>query len=48
MPRGDKKAIMDYQVPDFPYQLQRKIGIFLNSIDEKIQYNRLINDNLAA
>lgn len=48
MPRGDKKAIMNYQVPDFSYQIQKKIGNLLNTIDEKIQYNRQINDNLAA
>lgn len=48
MPRGDKIAIMNYQIPDFPCQIQKIIGEFLNTIDEKIQYNRQINDNLAA
>lgn len=48
MPRGDKNAIMNYQIPDFPCRIQKIIGEFLNTLDEKIKYNRQINDNLAA
>lgn len=46
MPRGDKKAIQNYKVPDFPLEDQRKISNFLGKIDEKITINRMINSNL--
>ena len=46
MPRGDKDAIMDYGVPYFDIDTQRKIGGFLRSIDDKITVNSKINDNL--
>ena len=48
MPRGDKKAIMEYDVPDFPYKNQEKIAGLIASLDEKIQLNIRINKNLAA
>lgn len=48
MPRGDKNAIMKYEVPDFPYEEQIKIASVLAAIDEKIEVNTEINDNLAA
>lgn len=48
MPRGDKKAIMNYQVPDLSYQAQKIIGEFLNVFDRKIELNNKLNDNLAA
>ena len=47
MPRGDKKAIMNYQVPDLSYQAQKIIGEFLNVFDRKIELNNKLNDNLA-
>ena len=46
MPRGDKNAIMKYEVPDFPYEEQIKIASVLAAIDEKIEVNTEINDNL--
>ena len=48
MPRGDKAAIMKYEVPDFTYEEQGKIAGILEVLDRKIQLNTEINDNLAA
>ena len=48
MPRGDKASIMQYQVPRFRLETQKKIAGILKSIDEKIETNTKINDNLAA
>lgn len=46
MPRGDKVALMDYDVikPDLSWQ--RKITGILGAIDEKIDLNKKINKNL--
>lgn len=46
MPRGDKKAIMEYEVPEFSYENQCKIAGILEVIDEKIELNTDINKNL--
>lgn len=46
MPRGDKAAIMKYEVPDFTYEEQEKIAGILEALDRKIQLNTEINDNL--
>lgn len=46
MPRGDKSAIMKYEVPDFTYEEQKKIAGILDVFDRKIQLNTEINDNL--
>lgn len=46
MPRGDKAAIMKYDVPDFTYEEQEKIAGILNALDRKIQLNAEINNNL--
>lgn len=46
MPRGDKAAIMKYQVPDFTYEEQEKIAGLLEALDKKIQLNAEINENL--
>lgn len=46
MPRGDKNAIMEYQIPKFTKVVQSKIGDFLSKIDIKIDNNIKINDNL--
>ncbi|UQT44396.1 restriction endonuclease subunit S [Akkermansia muciniphila] len=46
MPRGDKAAIMKYEVPDFTYKEQEKIARILEAFDKKIQLNSNINDNL--
>lgn len=48
MPRGDKTAIMRYEVPNFSLQNQLRIGSILRGIDERIATNKKINDNLAA
>lgn len=48
MPRGDKTAIMKYQVPIIALEEQRKIVGLLNKLDKKININKEINDNLAA
>lgn len=48
MPRGDKSAIMMFEVPQIDIGMQRKIGKILKSIDEKIEVNRQINRNFAA
>lgn len=46
MPRGDKKAIQNYKVPEFSIEYQIKISSFLNNIDQKIEVNKKINQNL--
>lgn len=48
MPRGDKTAIMKYDVPDFTYEEQEKIAGILDALDRKIQLNAKINKNLEA
>ena len=47
MPRGDKRALMQYQVPDFTYEEQKKIADILAVLDKKIQLNVKINNHLA-
>lgn len=47
MPRGDKKALMEYEVPDYDLKEQNKIAGVLSAIDDKIQLNTKINKNLA-
>ena len=48
MPRGDKKSIMQYEVPCYDIEIQQKIASILKSIDEKIELNNAINNNLAT
>lgn len=48
MPRGDKVAVMKYQVPNFLLETQRKIAKILSLLDEKIELNNKINENLHA
>lgn len=48
MPRGDKVAIMNYEVPQFTYEEQEKIAGILEALDRKRQFNTKINENLAA
>ena len=40
MPRRDKKAIQNYEVPNFPIDEQNKISYFLSQIDRKIEINK--------
>ncbi len=46
MPRGDKKAIMLYEVRDNDIYSQRRIASILRALDDKIELNIAINDNL--
>ena len=46
MPRGDKKAIMEYEVPIYDIDTQKKIASILSVLDEKIEVNQKINENL--
>lgn len=46
MPRGDKTSIMQYEVPVFDLDLQKRIASVLKSLDEKIALNNAINNNL--
>lgn len=46
MPRGDKAAIMEYEVTDMDYLMQRQSSIIPRLIDEKIAVNNKINENL--
>lgn len=48
MPRGDKKAIMEYEVPELSYEDQCRIAGILEVIDEKIELNTDINKNLCV
>ena len=48
MPRGDKTAIMQYEVPAFDIATQQRIGRLLKGIDTRIVTNKKINDNLYA
>lgn len=48
MPRGDKKAIQNYTVPNFSIDKQKKISSFLGEIDRKIEINKKLNQNLEA
>ena len=46
MPRGDKKAILEYEVPNISYKEQEKIADVLSALDDKITLNQQINKNL--
>jgi type I restriction enzyme S subunit len=49
MPRGDKVAIMDYDIGDLPpLPTQRTIAATLSCLDDKIELNNRINANLEA
>ncbi len=48
MPRGDKGAIMRYEVPDLPLETQIGIANILSVIDARIALNRAINHHLVS
>lgn len=48
MPRGDKKQIMDFLIPDFELKTQKKIADVLSAIDQKIELNNRINAELES
>ena len=46
MPRGDKGAIMRYEVPDLPLDIQIGIADTLSALDARIAINKAINHHL--
>ena len=46
MPRGDKKSLMEYSVPNIKFETQQKIAKVLSAIDDKIELNNSLNNNL--
>jgi len=48
MPRGDKGAIMRYNVPRVPLNRQIRIADTLSALDARITENRKINHHLAS
>ena len=46
MPRGDKDAIMKYEVPNLPIGIQIKIADILSALDAQISNNKAINNHL--
>lgn len=48
MPRGDKGAIMSYNIPDLPLDIQIGITDTLSALDSRIAENRKINHHLAS
>ena len=46
MPRGDKNSIMNYLIPNFDFETQKKITKVLSAFDDKIELNNKINENL--
>ncbi|GMG68156.1 restriction endonuclease subunit S [Tetragenococcus halophilus] len=46
MPRGDKKAIMQYRIPDLPPENEQKVASILGSLDKRIILNEKINHHL--
>lgn len=47
MPRGDRKAIIDYPISDFAISHQDQITRILLPLNRKIHVNAKLNDNLA-
>ena len=45
MPRGDKKAIQNYEVLNFFKKKKKRISFVLGEIDKKIEVNKKINKN---
>lgn len=48
MPRGDKKAILQYKLPEIDLREQKAIADTLSAIDDKIELNNKINKNLEV
>ena len=48
MPRGDKDAIMKYEVPNLPIGIQIKTADILSALDAQISNNKAINNHLAS
>ena len=47
MPRGDKKAIMQYRVPNISFSMQSIVADTLSVLDARISNNNAINNHLA-
>lgn len=48
MPRGDKKALMEYEFVEMDYSSQCQAAAILKRIDDLIKTNTKINENLAV
>ena len=48
MPRGDKKQILNFPIPDFNRNTQKQIAKVLSDLDAKIEVNTKINQELEA
>ncbi|WP_185939882.1 restriction endonuclease subunit S [Enterococcus faecalis] len=48
MPRGDKTAIMRYEIPDLTLDEQRTIAETLSTLDDRIAENKKINHHLSV
>jgi type I restriction enzyme S subunit len=48
MPRGDKKQILEFLIPDYSYEKQQKIAKVLSDLDAKIELNSRVNSELEA
>jgi len=48
MPRGDKAAIMQYEIPELPLAIQTEIADTLTALDVKIVTNKKINHHLSG
>lgn len=48
MPRGDKKAILDYRFYKPNFSDQKKIAQILSTLDDKIELNKKINQTLES
>jgi type I restriction enzyme, S subunit len=48
MPRGDKKQILEFTIPDFNLLTQSQIAKVLSDLDAKIELNNKINAQLEA
>lgn len=46
MPRGDKNQLLNFHIPKFSIEQQKKIAKVLSDLDTKIELNNKINDNL--
>lgn len=48
MPRGDKKQVLDFPIPNFPLSTQKAIAKVLSDLDAKVELNNKINRELEA